>query len=312
MENRITGLHHVTAIAGGAQRNYDFYTNVLGLRLVKKTVNFDDPGTYHFYYGNEVGSAGTILTFFPWEGIQKGSAGTGMATEIGYAVPKGSLPFWTERLTEKGVQVKPVAERFGEQYLALEDPDGLRLNLIVPAGEDNRRPWTTSDVKEDAAIKGFHSVVLSLRDIKGTAAVLTDILGYQLLTQEGARYRFVSDAIDTANVVDLAEEPAGQRGINAGGTVHHLAFRVANEEILLHFREKVRSAGLSITEKIDRNYFYSLYFREPGGVLFEIATDNPGFATDETVAELGTHLMLPPQYERSRKRIEEVLPSLYQ
>ncbi|HEX8316268.1 MAG TPA: ring-cleaving dioxygenase [Flavisolibacter sp.] len=310
MENRILGLHHITAIAGEAQRNYDFYTKVLGLRLVKKTVNFDDPGTYHFYYGNEVGSPGTILTFFPWEGIQKGSPGTGMATEIGYAVPNESLSFWTQRLKEHHVKHSPVIERFGEQYLALEDPDGLLLNLVVPATEDNRTAWTTGEIKEAVGIKGFHSVVLTLRNIKATAAILTDILGYKLLTQEGSRFRFVTDAITTANVIDLVEEPNGKPGINAGGTNHHIAFRVSNEEILMQFREKVKSAGLNITEKIDRNYFYSLYFREPGGVLFEIATDNPGFATDESVNELGTHLMLPPQYEPRRKQIEGVLPVL--
>lgn len=312
MKNKILGLHHITAIAGEAQRNYDFYTRVLGVRLVKKTVNFDDPGTYHFYYGDEVGTPGSILTFFPWEGIQKGRTGTGMATEIGYSVPQGSLDFWARRLEEHQVVHQPVSERFGEQFVQLEDRDGLLLNLIVPQAEDNRKPWVTNEVADNAAVKGFHSVVLTLRDINATAKVLTDVLGYRLLSQEGNRYRFVSDAIGTANIVDLVEESNGQPGINAGGTNHHVAFRVKDDNILMEFREKVQSAGLRITEKIDRNYFYSLYFREPGGVLFELATDNPGFAVDEPVGELGTHLMLPPQYERSRKRIEEVLPTLQQ
>lgn len=310
MENRILGLHHITAIAGEAQRNFDFYTKVLGLRLVKKTVNFDDPGTYHFYFGNEVGSPGTILTFFPWEGIQKGKAGTGMATEIGYAVPKDSLSFWQERFTQQGVKQAAIGERFGDRYLSFEDRDGLLLNLIE-TGNDYRQPWTTSDVSGDVALKGFHSVVLTVRNSAPTVKVLTELLGYQLRQEEGNRFRFATDAIDTANVVDLVEEPAGQRGINAGGTNHHVAFRVKDDNVLMDVREKVRSAGLNITEKIDRNYFYSLYFREPGGILFELASDNPGFATDETVAELGTHLMLPPQYERSRQRIEEVLPVLH-
>jgi glyoxalase family protein len=312
MENRILGLHHITAIAGDAQRNYDFYTKVLGVRLVKKTVNFDDPGTYHFYFGDEVGTPGSILTFFPWEGIQKGSIGTGMATEIGYSVPKGSLEFWEARFKEQNVAHKPVNERFGEQYLPFEDRDGLLLNLVVANTDDNRKPWTTPEVNENIATKGFHSIVLTVKDTAPTAKILTDIFGYKLLSQEGSRYRLITDAIDTANVVDIVEEPNGQRGINAGGTNHHVAFRVKDDNILMEFREKVRSAGLNITEKIDRNYFYSLYFREPGGVLFELASDNPGFATDESVSELGTHLMLPPQYERSRKRIEEVLPVLNQ
>jgi len=311
MENKIKGLHHITAIAGEAQRNYDFYTKVLGLRLVKKTVNFDDPGTYHFYYGNEVGSPGTILTFFPWEGIQKGRIGTGMATEIGYSVPKESLSFWAERLQQLTIKHSAIQESFGEQYISLEDPDGLLLNLVASANDD-RKPWSTTEINEDVAIKGFHSVVLTLQNIKATASVLADIFGYRQISQEGDRYRFATDDIETANIVDLVEVPGGQRGINAGGTNHHVAFRVSNDEILMAFREKVRQAGLHITEKIDRNYFYSLYFREPGGVLFEIASDNPGFATDESVDELGTHLMLPPQYENSRKRIEEVLPALQQ
>ncbi|MGE5519282.1 MAG: ring-cleaving dioxygenase [Candidatus Dadabacteria bacterium] len=312
MENKILGLHHITAIAGDAQRNYDFYTQVLGLRLVKKTVNFDDPGTYHFYFGDTVGTPGSILTFFPWEGIQKGRTGPGMATEICYSVPNNSLEFWQKRLVEYKVNHQPPGERFGEQYLPFEDPDGLLLNLVVGINADNRKPWTSPALSEDVAIKGFHSVVLTVRNTSATARVLIDILGYKLLKQDGNRYRFITGAIDTANIVDVVEDEKGQNGINAGGTNHHVAFRVKDDNILMDYREKVLSAGLHITEKIDRNYFYSLYFREPGGVLFEIATDNPGFATDEAVEELGTHLMLPPQYERSRKKIEQVLPELHQ
>ncbi len=308
MENRILGLHHITAIAGNAQRNFDFYTKVLGIRLVKKTVNFDDPGTYHFYFGDETGTPGSILTFFPWEGIQKGQPGVGMATEIGYAVPKGSLPFWKNRFETLNVPHKEIVVHFGETSLAFEDPDGLLLNLIETGEEDSRKPWTTGDVTEAVATKGFHSIVLTLRNSAATAKVLTGILGYTLQGQEGNRLRFKTDAIATANVVDIIELPDGQSGINAGGTNHHVAFRVEDDKVLMEFREKVRKAGLRITEKIDRNYFYSLYFREPGGVLFEVASANPGFATDESVAELGTHLMLPAQYEESRQQIEKALP----
>jgi glyoxalase family protein len=310
MENKILGLHHITAIAGLAQRNYDFYTKVLGLRMVKKTVNFDDPGTYHFYYGDEVGTPGSILTFFPWEGIQQGRTGTGMATEISYAVPADGLNFWKKRLETMNIKHQAIQERFGEQYLALEDPDGLLLNLIAAPATDTRKPWATDEVTANVATKGFHSIVLTVRNVAPTAKVLTDIFGYQLLTQEGNRCRFITNAIDTANIVDIIEEPNGTAGINAGGTNHHVAFRVKDEATLMAFREKVVKAGLRITEKIDRNYFYSLYFREPGGILFEIATDNPGFATDESVNELGTHLMLPPQYESSRDKIETILPTL--
>ena len=310
MENRISGLHHITAIAGEAQRNYDFYTRVLGLRLVKKTVNFDDPGTYHFYYGDEVGTPGSILTFFPWEGIQKGRVGAGMATEIGYSVPKESLEFWANRFREWNVLYQPESERFGEAFIQFEDRDGLVLNLVVPVAADNRKPWTTKEVAENVAAKGFHSIVLTVRKSEATASILTDLFGYKLLAQEGNRYRFVTDAIETANIIDLVEEPNAEAAVNAGGTNHHVAFRVKDDNMLMEFREKISSAGLNITGKIDRNYFYSLYFREPGGVLFELASDNPGFATDESITELGSHLMLPKQYEESRKKIEEVLPVL--
>lgn len=311
MENNILGLHHITAIAGDAQRNYDFYTGVLGLRLVKKTVNFDDPGTYHFYFGNETGSPGTILTFFPWTGVQRGRTGTGMATEIGYSVPAGSLSFWKQRLETAGVQHTLTEGVFGESFITFEDPDGLVLKLVEKA-DDNRAAWLGSDVKADAALKGFHSVTLELKNKDATARVLTQVLGYKSVANEGNRTRFVTDTVATANVVDLVEDSQGRPGVTAGGTNHHVAFRVQNEEDLMKMRQKVLDAGMYITEKIDRNYFYSLYFREPGGVLFEIASDNPGFATDEKVEELGTHLMLPAQYEKNRQRIEKVLPVLHQ
>jgi len=308
MKNTIAGIHHITAIAGNAQRNYDFYTKVLGLRMVKRTVNFDDPGTYHFYYGNQNGAPGTILTFFPWEGIVGGRPGTGMATEIGYSVPAGSLDFWTERL--KAYNVKPQSQRFGETVLPFQDPDGLNIDLIVPQQPDTREPWTTPEVTAEAATKGFHSVTLTLKSIAPTASVLTEVFGYELKGQEGDRYRFVTPASPTASIVDLVETPQGTRGLNGGGTNHHVAFRVPNEEVQMEFREKILSRGLHITPKINRDYFYSLYFREPGGVLFELATDTPGFAVDEPLDQLGTHLKLPAQYEASRETIERSLPTL--
>lgn len=307
---KVLGIHHITAIAGNAKRNYEFYTKVLGLRFVKKTVNFDDPGTYHFYFGDEVGTPGTILTFFPWEGITRGKQGSGMATDIGYAVPDGSLEFWNERLNQFNVPIKAKGTRLGEQFLSFEDPDGLPLTLIVPTKSDARKPWKTEDVKEPVALRGFHSTTLSLRSISQTASVLTDIFDYKMAGHEGNRYRYVTDAIEGAATIDLLEVPELTRAINAGGTIHHVAFRVKDEEILMQYRQKVVRHGLNITPKIDRNYFFSLYFREPGGVLFELATDNPGFAVDEPVEELGTHLKLPPQYEASRTEIEKTLPSL--
>jgi glyoxalase family protein len=310
MEYNVLGLHHITAIAGNARRNYQFYTQVLGLRFIKKTVNFDDPGTYHFYFGDEVGTPGTILTFFPWEGIAKGKQGTAMATDIAYSVPEGSLEFWWERLKKNNVAVRGSGQRLGEEYLSFEDPDGLPLSLVIPSSTDERKPWVAGEVKENVATRGFHSISLSLRSVSQTARVITDIFGYSLSKQEGNRYRYMTSAIRTAAVIDLVEVPEHPRGINAGGTIHHVAFRVENEDVLMHYRKKVSDFGLTITPKIDRNYFFSLYFREPGGVLFELATDNPGFSVDEPVAQLGTHLKLPPQYESNRAEIEKALPSL--
>ncbi len=310
MNNQLLGLHHITAIANNAKRNYDFYTRVLGLRIVKKTVNFDDPGTYHFYFGNETGEPGTLLTFFPWEGIGTGKTGTGMATEIGYAVPENSLAFWADRFRQFNVQQYPIAESFGESFLAFQDPDGLNIKLIVPKQADSRKAWETAEIKTDTATRGFHSIVLTLKDIGATAAILTDIFGYRLLQQEGNRYRFITDAIANASIVDLLELPEGKAGVSAAGTNHHVAFRVKDEATQMAFREKIASKGLGITPKIDRDYFYSLYFREPGGVLFEIATDNPGFTRDEPLDTLGTSLKLPKQYEASRNEIEKILPLL--
>jgi glyoxalase family protein len=339
MENSIQGIHHITAIAGNAQRNYDFYTKTLGLRMVKKTVNFDDPGTYHFYYGDEHGAPGTILTFFPWEGVGKGRAGSGMATEIGYSVPAGSLEFWAERFKAHNTAHDPIAGRLGETYLSFRDPDGLNISLIASKYPDDRQGWTTAEVNAETATKGFHSVTLTLKSVKPTASVLTDIFGYELKEQEGNRYRYIARALppdslppdpqrasalgalsgfrasalgaSPASIVDLIEAPQEARGVNAGGTNHHVAFRVPNEAVQAEFREKILSKGLHITPKINRDYFYSLYFREPGGVLFELATDNPGFTVDEPLKELGDHLKLPAQYESMRAEIERSLPPLH-
>jgi len=309
MENRILGLHHITAIADNAKRNLDFYTQVLGVRLVKKTVNFDDPGTFHFYFGNEEGSPGTILTFFPWEGIGKGTNGSGLATHIGYSVPKGSLEFWKSRFQQLNISFEE-GEIFGEKLISFQDPDGLQLQFIESEQPDNRKVWTTDDIKDENALKGFHNITLTLKKADPTIELLTDIFGYDLQKQENERYRFATDAIETANLVDIIESDKIAVGRNAAGTNHHVAFRVKDDQVLMEFREKVLSAGFSITPKIDRDYFYSLYFREPGGVLFEIATDNPGFTVDEPLSELGQNLKLPKQHEALREKIEQVLPKL--
>ena len=309
MEHKIQGLHHITAIAGDAQRNYSFYTQVLGLRFIKKTVNFDDPKTYHFYFGDEIGSGGTILTFFPWGvGIPQGRRGSGMLTEIGYSVPKGSLEFWIERFEKYNVIYNKPTEKFGERYLAFLDPDGLKFELVET--DDDRKPWITEEVTSGNATRGFHNITLTLNDIKGTANVLTEIFGYNLLSKEANRSRFSIDTVENAAIVDLVELPNEKQGHVAKGTVHHVAFRVKDDETQMYFREKVEQAGLNITPQIDRNYFHSLYFREPGGVLFEIATDNPGFMVDEKVEDLGKNLKLPAQYESRRPDIESHLVKL--
>ncbi|UOQ52256.1 ring-cleaving dioxygenase [Hymenobacter cellulosivorans] len=310
MEHRILGLHHVTAIAGQAQRNHDFYTKVLGLRFLKKTVNFDDPGTYHFYFGDETGSAGTILTFFPWEHITPGRRGTGQATEIGYAVPAGSFDFWMRRFEQHGVTYNKPSEKFGEPYLTFLDPDGLKLELIVPKTPDARTPWTTTEVSAEVATRGFHTVTLTLANVQRTAEILTDVFGYQLVEQHVNRYRYATDAVPTANFIDLVEVPGEARSVTAGGSVHHIAFRVKDDAAELAIRQKLIEKGLQPTPQIDRDYFHSVYFREPGGVLFEIATENPGFTVDEPLAELGTGLKLPKQHEPLRARLEASLPPI--
>jgi glyoxalase family protein len=264
MENTINGIHHITAIAGNAKRNYNFYTNVLGQRLVKKTVNFDDPETYHLYYGDKEGTPGTILTFFPWEGIQTGRRGARQATEIGYSVPKGSLDFWVNRFEKHNVIYNKVAEKFGEEYLTVLDPDGLKLELTASKTGDNRLPWETDEVKAENAIKGFHNVTITTNKMQATADILTGVFGYKLLEQHVNRYRFVTDAVENANIVDLVEVAGEVAGHVAGGSVHHVAFRVANEEILMQYREKIAALGLHITDKIDRNYFYSLILPRTG------------------------------------------------
>lgn len=310
MEHTVNGIHHITAIAGNAKRNFDFYTKVLGLRLVKKTVNFDDPQTYHLYYGDREGTPGTILTFFPWENIQTGRRGARQATEIGYSVPENSFDFWLKRFEDNNVTYNKVAEKFGRPYLTFLDPDGLKLELIASNTPDTRLPWETDEVKAENATKGFYNVTITTNKMQPTADVLIGVFGYRLVEQHVNRYRFITDTVENAAVIDLVEVAGEVAGHVAGGSVHHVAFRVKNEEALMFYREKIANLGLHITDKIDRNYFYSLYFREPGGVLFELATDNPGFSVDEPVESLGEHLKLPAQYKEYRASLETTLPKL--
>jgi glyoxalase family protein len=309
MSSLVRGLHHVTAIAASAQRNFDFYTNILGLRFVKKTVNFDDPHTYHLYYGNAHAEPGSILTFFPWAGLPRGRRGVGQATEIMFAVPETALPFWIEHFEKLNVTYNKPTRRFDEEYITFFDPDGLKLQLVATRN-DTRTPAPHPAVPESAAIFGFYGVALTVTTSEQTVRLLTEVLDYDVSLQHVNTLRLASRLSSTAAVVDVVAVPDEHHALNGAGTVHHVAFRVANDTDEMALREQLVERGLNVTPQIDRNYFHSLYFREPGGILFEIATDNPGFTVDEPMDALGTALKLPAQYESRRAEIEAVLPHL--
>ena len=303
-----TGIHHVTAISGEPQRNVDFYAGVLGLRLVKKTVNFDDPETYHLYYGDGAGHPGTIMTFFPWAQAPGGRIGAGQLVVTSFSIPATSLGFWTERLIEQGVRFEKPRDRFGETVLTFEDPDRLRIELV--AAEDGRLAWSEGTVPAEYSVRGFHHVSLAAGDTQNTVDLMTETLGFWQVDETEGRFRLSAGDGGPGNTVDVISAsgfPSGSMGV---GTVHHVAFRVPDEETQIALREEVSALGYNVTPVLDRNYFRSIYFREPGGVLFEIATDPPGFAVDEEETELGTHLKLPPWLEARRDRLEEVLPPL--
>ncbi len=309
MSAQTTGIHHVTAISGEPQRNVDFYVGVLGLRLVKKTVNFDDPTTYHLYYGDGRANPGSIMTFFPWAGAPLGLQGTGQLTVTTFSVPASSLGYWTERLVEHGVRFEKPAGRFGETVLNFADPDGMRLE-IVASSDDAREPWEDGPVPAAHAVLGFHHVTLSEREPGRTAKLMTGTLGFRAVEEGDGRYRFEAGEGGPGNLVDVVDGSNDSRGRMGVGTVHHVAFRVPDEERQLELREEVASLGYNVTPVLDRNYFRSIYFREPGGVLFEVATDPPGFAVDEDPEHLGEHLKLPPWLEPRRAELEEALPPL--
>jgi glyoxalase family protein len=310
VNQRDPGIHHVTAIATDPQTNYDFYAGVLGLRFVKKTVNFDDPGTYHFYFGDAAGRPGTIMTFFPWPLSRPGRRGTGQVTVTSFSVPADSLGFWTQHLEARDVQAKLVGPRLGEEVLSFRDPDGLELELVAHDEVPGAPPSTGGPVPPDAAIRGFHGVTLMLEGYQATASLLTGAMGFQLAGEEGNRYRFAAGGSGPGQVVDLLCAPDSAPGIGAAGTVHHVAFRAGSTADQLSWREELVDGGMNVTPVLDRNYFRSIYFREPGGVLFEIATDPPGFTADESLEELGTSLKLPSRLEPHRARIELALPEL--
>ena len=315
MSNKIRGLHHVTAIASDPQRNLDFYVRLLGLRLVKRTINFDDPGTYHFYFGDRRGTPGTILTFFPWPGARRGIRGTGQVEATALAIPQNSIGFWLERLKQHHVTAEKMPARFGEEVIRLLDPDGLQIELIAVAASvssANIELWPDSPIPAEHAVHGFHSVSAALEGYERTARLLTETFGYRLVDESANRFRFVS-ADDSAlgRIIDLLCQPDTAMGRVAAGSVHHIAFRAKDEAEQLQWRERLVDLGYNVTPVVDRTYFHSIYFREPGGVLFEIATEPPGFTLDEKVEELGTHLRLPPWMESARSKIEEILPPIH-
>jgi glyoxalase family protein len=311
MNSKIPGLHHVTAIASDPQRNLDFYVALLGLRFVKRTVNFDDPGSYHFYFGDRRGTPGTILTFFPWPGARRGIRGTGQVEATAFAIPPDSIGFWLERFKQHHVTAEKTPTRFGEEVIRLLDPDGLLVELIASSSHGKVEPWPDSPVPVEHAVRGFHSVSAALEGYERTARLLTETFRYHLIDESGNRFRFVStDESALGRIIDLLCHPDTGMGRVAAGSVHHIAFRAKDDAEQLQWREQLVDLGYNVTPVMDRDYFHSIYFREPGGVLFEIATDPPGFTLDEKLEELGTHLRLPPWLESARSQIEEILPRI--
>ena len=315
MSIQFAGLHHVTAIAGDPQENVDFYEGVLGLRLVKKTVNFDDPTSYHLYYGDSLGSPGTIMTFFSWPGAQRGRMGTGQVNATSFGIPEGSLGYWTERLVERGVRFEKPTKRFGETVLALEDPDGLAVELVARPETDGgeQTVWEGGPVPAEHAIRGIPGVTLSEEDGSITKDLLTDLLGFEQVAEEDGRARYLSRSPDGepgGDFADVLVEPDGQRGLSSVGTVHHVAWRAPDEETQELWREEIAGRGLNVTPILERKYFRSIYFREPGGGLFEIATVGPGWTADEADEPRGESWKLPPWLEDDRGEIEKSLPPI--
>ncbi|MEY2501520.1 MAG: glyoxalase family protein [Verrucomicrobiota bacterium] len=308
----VRGLHHVTAIAGPAQENLDFYAGVLGMRLVKRSVNQDDPGTYHLFYADAAGHPGTDLTFFPWAQMAPSREGHGLSSEVSLAVAPGSLEFWTERLQRNSVAVSPVESRFGRTTLPLRDPHGLHVALVENEESLGRpfTPWNDSPIPEQHQIRGLESARMVERDLGRTASFLAEAMGFTELGTENGWHRFGVAGGKSGAYVDLQESPAAARGAWGTGSIHHLAWRVDDAKHQDDVRTRVREAGSRPTPVIDRFWFKSVYFPEPGGVLFELATDGPGFAVDEDPARLGETLVLPPWLEPERAGIEAALPQL--
>ena len=312
MSFRTAGIHHVTGIASDPQRNLDFYAGILGLRLVKRTVNFDDPTTYHFYFGNENGSPGTILTFFPWPDARRGRQGGGQVAVTSFSIRPASLGFWIERFIKKRVEFEqPVARYEDERVIAFKDHEGFMGELVAHSGADAQSGWSATGVPSEHAIRGLYSVTLWLDANELTGQLLTNTLGFTLAREQGSIYRYATSNDGSGTIVDLRCVPGIWRGVMGAGTVHHVAFRCTSEAEQMEVRTELTSLGYNVTPQLDRDYFKSIYFREPGGVLFEIATDAPGFAVDEPVDALGQSLKLPSWLELRRFEIEALLPNIH-
>ena len=308
MLKQIQGLHHITSLASNARENNGFFTQVLGLRRVKKTVNFDRPDVYHLYYGDAAGSPGTVITYFPIPDSKKGRPGTGEVGTTVFAVPGGALPYWEDRLDGLGIEDVTKAVRFGEERLGFRGPDGDGFAL-VERPDDARPPWSGTDVPADCALRGFHSATLRVQEIGPTAELLT-FMGFEQVATEGNHVRFQISDGNGANLVDLSEMPNANAATEGAGSVHHIAFSVADREAQLAVREALTSAGHSVTPVKDRDYFWAIYFRTPGGILFEVATDEPGFGRDEEAAHLGQALKLPRQHAHLRESLQHSLQPL--
>lgn len=308
MKPLINGLHHITAFAQDPQENLDFYAGVLGLRLVKKTVNFDAPDVYHLYYGNETGAPGTIMTFFPYKGIGRGRQGKGQLTTTSFSIPANSMGYWTERLKKFNIKHTDPQERFEEAFIYFEDMDGLGLELVATA-RDERKGFTYGQIPEEHAIKGFHSITLTEDGYEKTAGLLNTYMNHNPVVESSNRFRYSASG-KVGDLVDIVCEPNALRGLGGSGTIHHVAFSANDDESINEMQHRLASKGMNVTEVLDRQYFHSIYFREPGGVLFEVATNPPGFAIDETPDQLGQALKLPSWEEPNRARIEKGLATI--
>ncbi|MBK8026719.1 MAG: ring-cleaving dioxygenase [Chloroflexi bacterium] len=306
---RIQGIHHITAVAGDPQRNVNFYHEVLGQRLVKTTVNFDDPGTYHLYYADEIGTPGTVLTFFPWRHMKRGVRGNGEVGTVGYTIPLEAVGYWRDRLAHYQIDVREET-RFTAPTLVFEDPDGMGLELIGSDEPGHIRFWSQGPIPERVALRGFHSATLFVDNIARIDPLLTDVMGYTRVGADGDRVRYGGASDDIGLYLDLVERPGAPAAQFGAGSVHHIAFRTVDDAEQLEYQKALALSGYGVSPVRDRQYFNSIYFREPNGVLFEVATDAPGFLVDETVETLGTALKLPSWYESQRPAIEARLPKL--